>query len=218
MPKAFVFYHYLFPDDVVSSVHVSELCSGLAARGWDVTAFPCNRGCRDESRQYARQDTWRGVRLRRIWRPAWRQSSNRGRILNALWMLARWAWLAIGKRDRPDILIVGTDPILSVLIAPVWRFFTPDTKIVHWCFDLYPEAAYADGVLNPRSWVARILGRLLGNAYKSCDLVAEIGDCMRERLLRYDPSMRTSTLVPWALSEPDCALPVPPAWRRSTRP
>jgi colanic acid biosynthesis glycosyl transferase WcaI len=60
MPSVLVLYHYLYPDDVVSSIHISELCAGLAARGWQVTAVSCNRGCRDESKTYD-STTWKGV-------------------------------------------------------------------------------------------------------------------------------------------------------------
>jgi colanic acid biosynthesis glycosyl transferase WcaI len=215
VPSAFVFYQYFFPDDVVSSVHFSELCSGLAEREWDVTAFPCNRSCRGESKQYSEHETWGDVKIRRIWRPAWRQSSNAGRVLNAVWMLCRWAWLAMARKNHPDVVIIGTDPIFSVIIAPVWRFLKPNTRIIHWCFDLYPEAAYADGVLKRRSFFARTLERTLRRSYKACDLVVEIGDCMRERLLRYDSLMPTCTLVPWALSEPVAALPVPQGERQA---
>ena len=40
MPRALIFYHYFFPDDVVSATHISELAQGLVKRGWDVTAMP----------------------------------------------------------------------------------------------------------------------------------------------------------------------------------
>ena len=91
MRKVYVFYHYLFPDDVVSSIHFSELCAGLVKRGWDVTAFPCNRAYRIGSDPYPRNDEFDGVKVERIWRPDWRQSSGIGRILNAAWMIARAA-------------------------------------------------------------------------------------------------------------------------------
>jgi glycosyltransferase involved in cell wall biosynthesis len=50
---------------------------------------------------------------------------------------------------------------------------------------------------------------LLKKAYRACDLVVDIGPCMRNLLLRYDSSLRTATIVPWALSEPSHTLPVP---------
>jgi glycosyltransferase involved in cell wall biosynthesis len=124
-------------------------------------------------------------------------------------MLFRWSLLALGRRAKPDFVIVGTDPILSVLVAIAWRFFQPKTVIAHWCFDLYPEAAFADGLLDRQGAAARVLDVLLKKAYRACDLVVDIGPCMRALLLRYDGSLPVATIVPWALDEPRDVLPVP---------
>jgi glycosyltransferase involved in cell wall biosynthesis len=91
----------------------------------------------------------------------------------------------------------------------VWKFFHPETKIAHWCFDLHPEAAYADGVISRDSVLSQILTVALKRSYLACDLVADIGECMRRMLLQYDPGISSVTLVPWALSEPDLPLPIP---------
>ena len=208
MRKVYVFYHFFHPDDVVSSALFSDLCVGLVNRGWDVTAFPCNRACHDDSAIFPRKGEFKGVKIERVWRPAWRQSSSVGRILNAAWMILCWSILAIRKRHSPDVVIVGTDPVLSVLIAIAWRRFKPKTIIANWCFDLYPEAAIADGLLSERSIVVRVMQALLKSAYSACDLLVDIGPCMRERILRYGSSLRLATIVPWALEESVHALPV----------
>ena len=206
MPSALVLYHYFYPDDVVSATHFSDLCVGLREKGWRVVALPCNRGCRDESKSYDPRTDWRGVNIRRVWRPRFRQSSALGRIANMTWMLFAWSLAAL--KYQPDVLVVGTDPILSVLVALPWKALRPTTKVVHWCFDLYPEAAIATGVLAPKSAVARVIKRLLLAAYSRCDLVADIGPCMRARLTRYGESMSHRTLTPWALAEPELPLPL----------
>jgi colanic acid biosynthesis glycosyl transferase WcaI len=205
-PSVHLLYHFFWPDDVVSSVLFSELASGLATRGWRVTAMPCNRGCRDEARTYSREEHWGGVRIRRIWRPRFRQGSSVGRVLNASWMIAAWALQAF-RSAAPDVLIVGTDPVFSVVVAAIWRFVHPNIRIAHWSFDLYPDAAIADGVLDQSSVMTRGLNRLLRNAYRACDLIVDLGGCMRERIAKYIVVGRCSTLVPWAISEPPVSLP-----------
>src|SRR5947199_2264023 len=89
-PSVHILYHYFYPDDVVSGIHFADLASGLASRGWRVTALPCNRGCRDETRTYCREEYWQGVHILRIWRPRFRQGSSIGRLLNAAWMITAW--------------------------------------------------------------------------------------------------------------------------------
>jgi colanic acid biosynthesis glycosyl transferase WcaI len=205
-PTAAVFYHYFPPDDVVSAVHFGELSAGLVENGWDVTAYPTIWGCRDESVRYPKLDKWHDVIIRRLWRPRLRQSSSAGRLLNALWMIARWSLFALHRKFRPDVLIVGTDPILSILVARFWKFWSPRTRIVHWCFDLYPEAAIADGLLPENGLLARVLTHLLRPAYRACSLVVDIGPCMARRLVNYPLGGRLETIEPWALDEPDAPL------------
>jgi hypothetical protein len=206
MPSALVFYHFFHPDDVVSAVHFTELCTGLRKRGWDVVALPCNRSCRDVSKRYPSREDLDGVRIRRVWRPAFSQTKSWGRIANTLWMLLAWAWAAV--RYRPDLLIVGTDPVLSVLVALPWKWIRPSTKIVHWCFDMYPEAAIADGMLPRDSRAANVIRRLVRAAYAQCDLFVDIGPCMRNLAQAYQPNLPCVTLTPWALLEP--ARPLSP--------
>ena len=123
-------------------------------------------------------------------------------------MFIRWSVLAVTLRPRPDVLLVGTDPILSATVAFFWKLFAPRTKIAHWCFDLYPEAAIADGLLPPHGFFARVFRRLMRSAYRKCDLIADLGPCMRHLLLRYPSKALRETMVPWAIDEPDAPLPV----------
>lgn len=216
MEIAYLFYHFLHPDDVVSALLFSELGSALAEQGWDVTAFSCNRSYRDERVSYARYEVWNRIRINRIWRPPLRQSKGLGRILNSIWMIVRWSLLALHPGHRPDFLIVGSDPMLSVLVAPVWRLFKPKTKIVHWCFDLYPEAAFADGIVREGGLVASVLRACMRRAYRDCDVIVDIGPRMREMLEAYGADCERETIVPWAKVEPLAVVPVPLTERIAT--
>ncbi len=62
--------------------------------------------------------------------------------------------------------------------------------------------------------LSRVFTAILKLSYLSCDLVVDIGNCMRQLLRKYDTSMCSATLVPWALSEPD-QLPLVPQEERS---
>lgn len=204
MPRVLLFYHYFYPDNVVSAQHFTDLATGLIGKGWEVMAYASNRGCRDETQKYPRRSNFKSVNIRRFWRPPIRQSSSIGRIVNALWINIVWSIAALQYRKFPnlDALIVGTDPVLSVLVVQVWKLFRPHTQLVHWCFDLYPEAAIADGVIGSGSLVARIVQKMLARAYKALDAIVDIGPCMQALLMGYAPKARYSTITPWALSEP----------------
>lgn len=184
-PTALVLYHYLYPDEVVSSILITQLCTGLTERGWRVTGSACNRGYEDAALQYPQRSVLNKVNFLRIWRPGLRQSSSIGRLFNALWMICAWSLLALDPRIRPDVVIVGSDPVLSLLVALFWRLVRPKVRVAHWCFDLYPEAAMAEGLLEEKSVLVTFLKALLRRAYRRCDLIVDIGACMRQRLGAY---------------------------------
>lgn len=213
MPRIILLYHYFHPDDVVSARHFAGLAEGLQRRGWEVEAWPCNRSCRNDQQSYPLRETWNGIAIRRVWRPPFKQASGLGRLFNALWMVAAWSGLALGRR-RPDVLLMGTDPVLSVLVAGVVKTLRPRVQTVHLVYDLHPEAGIADGLLRAEALPVRLLRRLLRWAYHRCDLIVDIGPCMRRRLQTYTPPGRKATLVPWALVEPP-GVPTPNLATRS---
>ncbi len=213
-PSVTILYHYMHPDDVAGARHFDDFGRELARHGWDVEAMPCNRGCRDEARRRPRVAAWEGVRFNRVWRPNLRQASPAGRVINAIWMIVAWSLISLRRRSSlPDVVVVGTDPVCGILAARVIRSIRRGVRIVHWCFDLYPEAAVAAGVLRPDSLSNRGIRRLLGGAYGSCDLIADLGPCMRSRLDAYRMTARRVTLTPWALEEPEQRVVPDPAIR-----
>jgi glycosyltransferase involved in cell wall biosynthesis len=213
VPRVTVLYHFMAPDDVVSARQLSDLAEGLAARGWEVTARPSNRAWDDRQGAFPRREEVHGVAYRRVYRPAFKQASTSGRLANAAWMIGAWSTLGLAS-PPPDVIVVGTDPVLSVLVARAAKAVRPSIKIAHWAFDLYPEAPIAEGMLAADGAPARALARLLGPAYRACDLVADIGPCMRERLEAYGHQGRKVTLTPWALVEPEAPVEPDPRARR----
>lgn len=155
------------------------------------------------------------MKVRRAWRPAFTQATNRGRLLNAIWMGIAWAKTACTERRRGrEVMVIGTDPVLGVLTALSWRTIRRRSRIIHWCHDLYPEAPIAEGMVRESSLAIRVLRRLLAAAYRRCDLLADLGACMRKRLERYDAPAKLVTLTPWSLIEPSGPVEMDPLVRR----
>lgn len=222
-PKLTLLYHFFHPDDVVSARLLSETASGLAERGWNVTARPSNRTRNEAVNPSSHRsmlhgspphrslphgslplhENWQNVTVKRVWRPAWKQESNVGRMLNSMWMLAAWSWTALTlRRSEQEVMLVGTDPILGVLAALPWKWFRPRAKVAHWCFDLYPDAAVADKLLPANSLPTRLLAGVTRAALRRCDLVADLGECMKQRLQAHVQQLPCTTMTPWALVEP----------------
>lgn len=212
MGRTLVFYHYFYPDDVVSAVLFSELAAYLQEKGCQVTAMPSNRASNDETIAYPLREKWRGIEIRRIWRPGFHQPSTFGRLVNAAWMNIAWSLQAVIQRNVSTV-IIGTDPVLSIVVAIVWRFFHPKVMLVHWCFDLYPEAALADNLLRRGGVLLRCLKAVVRLGYARCDLLADIGPCMALKLKDYRSGALRQTLNPWALTEPGAPVECDPAER-----
>lgn len=209
-------YHFFAPDDVVSSVQFSQLGQALQQRGWEVEAWPCNRVHSGGRLSLALAEDVNGVKVRRVWRPAWRQSSGLGRMMNAVWMVGRWGLRAALARRRPrEVMIVGTDPVMGVVAAVPWKFFRRGSKVAHWCFDLYPEAAVADEKLSAGGFAERLFSWLSRLGYHRCDYIADLGPCMRKALEPNTSGSRVSTITPWALVESE-APPEPNAAVRAS--
>ncbi|HBJ34965.1 MAG TPA: hypothetical protein DDZ51_09440 [Planctomycetaceae bacterium] len=181
--SVFLLYHFFQPDDVISARLYSDLAVELTESGFDVTAVPSIRRCHGRREPLAKHESWAGGKIRRVWRPAWPQHRTAGRFGNTLFMLLAWTWLAVvTPRRRGEVMVVGTDPVLGVLIAISWRLLRPNSRIIHWCHDLYPDAAVADGIVPDSARWVRLLRWMLGIAYRRCDVIADLGLCMRRRL------------------------------------
>lgn len=207
-------YHFFHPDDVISARLFSEIATWAAEEGWDVAAYPSSRLCHDPKQTLASREIWGKVKIHRQYRPAWSQSSAKGRIFNALFMLFAWKKVALfAPRGNPDVMVVGTDPTLGVLATLPWRIFRPRAKIIHWCHDVYPEAAIADGLVSENGILTKLLKWLLGKAYRRCDSVVDLGICMRELLGKYKHRRPEHTFTPWSLVEPETPTEVDQEFR-----
>ena len=229
MPRLLLCYHFFHPDDVVSARMFTDLAVEQTRRGWQVSVLTSNRLWRDPHAQLPRFERWNDVEIHRVFRPPWDQARPFERLGNSAWMLA--AWLARARSSarsvtaRPaarslaasfDAIVVGSDPAFSALMAPVLRRLFPRAAIVHWCFDLYPEAITAEGI--GQAHVEKVARGLMRIAYGAYDALVDIGPRMRERLAEYGAPGRQETLVPWALAETDRPIAVDTTARRALFP
>jgi colanic acid biosynthesis glycosyl transferase WcaI len=196
-------HHFFYPDDAVSSRHFSDFAEELSKRNWDVTVLTSNRYTFYPKKKISPStEFWHGVKVIRSYRPGWDQANKYLRLASCLWIMLSWV-LRLRKIPAVDVVIVGSNPHFAALLFPFLRFFKSGKLLVHWCYDLYPEAIIADGA---EGLVKRLLYKFIAVmkwAYKSVDIMVDIGSCMRQRLAAYDHQAHSATLVPWAFVELD---------------
>ena len=154
----------------------------------------------------AESKEWKKVKIQRFSRPNFSQGSNFGRLFNSAILQLKWLNAFRKNRKKFDTVIIGTDPQFAYMMFPFMRMMNRKVRLIHWVFDLYPEAI----LVNSPRWM-KILATLtkpfIPWAYRSVDDMVDIGGCMREQLQKYKNKAKYTTLTPWALAE----VPAPPA-------
>src|SRR5262245_10426813 len=210
--RLLVLYHYFHPEQVVSARIFSDLAVEQARRGWDVTALTCNRSHLDETVRYPPDELWNGVQIHRVFRPAWSQKRPLPRLGNSAWTLSAWLLRAV-RLGKFDAVVIGSDPSFAASLAIPLRAVWPRVPIIHWCLDVFPDAGEAEWtgatrLLSPPSRA------VMSAAYRCCDVVVDLGPCMRRRLERYGGTPRCEALEPCASGGPAAAAAPDPAVRR----
>jgi colanic acid biosynthesis glycosyl transferase WcaI len=220
LPRLLLCYHFFHPDDVVSARMFTDLAVEQTRRGWEVSVLTSNRLWRDPHARLPAFEQWNDIAIHRVFRPPWNQARPFERLGNSAWVLAAWLARARALNAQPggafDAIVIGSDPAFSALMAPVLRRLFPRAAIVHWCFDLYPEAITAEGI--GQAHVEKVARRLMRIAYGAYDALVDIGPRMGERLAEYGAPGRQETLVPWALTESDRPIAVDATARRTLFP
>jgi glycosyltransferase involved in cell wall biosynthesis len=200
MPNCIIPYPYYYPDDAVSSRHVTDFAEGLSLYGWNVLVFSGNRYHSKSGKITPRYDIRNGVKIIRFWHPPFPNTKYLGRLLNSFCLSIIWGFKLLFVKT--DVVIFGTNPPFIYYMIPFLSFFRPKLHIALWGFDLYPEAIIADGMKIPKILKAILLG-WAGISYRSCGFLVDIGSCMRNRFLVYHPLAKYETIVPWAFQEPN---------------
>lgn len=197
--KILLIYHFFHPDTVISSRIFSDLAQSLAQHGHEVTVYTGNRMLRNPA-SLIPWEMWQNIYIRRFRRPNFNQGSAFGRLINSLYLQLKWLVAFCVERKRYDAVILGTDPQFSYWMFPFMRLMNRHVRLIHWVFDLYPEAILASSPL----WMkipAFFIKPLAKIAYTCVDTLVDIGPCMREKLAIYRCRAQRVTLTPWALAE-----------------
>jgi colanic acid biosynthesis glycosyl transferase WcaI len=195
-------YHFFYPDDVVSARHFSDMAEELVKRNWDVIVLTSNRYCRYQKHRIPlKNEVWKGISVYRSYRPPWNQANKVLRLCNTLWMCISWC-LYINRSKKTAYYIIGSDPQFSQILFPVLKYICPSSKIVYWCYDLYPEALVANSSTPLMKIISRLIKPIMRLCYNSADMIVDLGPCMQDRLKAYKHNAQIATLTPWALKEP----------------
>ena len=198
--RILLLYHFFHPDSVISARIFSDLAESLADAGHAVTVYTSNCTIRSNIRLPSFEE-WNHVQICRFHRPGFPQSSYVGRVINSFILQLLWIWSFLLHRKSFDAIIVGTDPQFVWAMIPWIRLINHKVILIHWVFDLYPEAI----IVNSPCWmklIAYLTIPFAKTSYRCCHYIVDLGSDMRKLLQKYHHNAICSTLTPWALKEP----------------
>jgi glycosyltransferase involved in cell wall biosynthesis len=167
---------HFYPEMVSTGLHMTELATGLAERGWLMQVY-----CAAPERQLSEDgaEEYNGVRIRRI-KPLGNHRRNlAARLVFALSFTFGCLWRVARDRSRLAGLIVTTNPPFVGLAALAMRMLFGMRYLVI-VYDVFPEVAVRLGVLRKGSLFERLWDWFTRRLLRSASHVVVIGRDMEE--------------------------------------
>lgn len=186
-----------YPDVASSGQHLSDLALRLAERGHEVTVLTSRRAYDNPAKQFARRETWHGIRIFRLFVTGFGKRSRWRRAADFAAFMASGCW-RLCLLPRQDLVLAMTSPPLISFVA-AWFTRIRGGKFCYWIMDLNPDEAVAAGWLSPDSFAARWLERCSRFSLRRASRVVVLDRFMRDRILSkgMDPQ-KVVVIPPWS--------------------
>ena len=166
----------------------------LVERGHQVTVVTGRRAYDDPEKLFLAQETWRGVRIFRIYstrfgkRAKWRRAADFASFI--FFCCARLAFLR-----RQDVVVALTTPPLISFIG-AWRAKLWRVRFCYWVMDLNPDEAVAAGWLCAESLAGRMLERMSRFSLRRADRIIALDRFMCDRIVAKEISPKKIAVIP----------------------
>jgi colanic acid biosynthesis glycosyl transferase WcaI len=186
---------YFPPDRAATAGVFADLAEVLTQRGHRVRVV-CGRPSYDPVDE--RPSLPPAVTVEHVWSTSFDRKLFLGRLLNYLSFLTTCRFNSLSGSDRPDAVVVGTDPPLAVWAA---LHLASGAPVIYSVQDLHPEAALAARWLR-RGLRSKWWDALHRRALSRVDAVVAIGHDMAERLQQKGVAKDRLSVVPNGAPQP----------------
>ena len=185
-----------YPDTAATAQYLADLAVGLAERSHDVRVLCSQVAYGDSSRRFSAFETWKGIRISRVFSPNFGKESKWRRALTFGLCLMGISFRLLFM-PRIDVIVALTSPpLISVLAALVARL--RGIHFVYWVMDLNPDEAVAARWLRSGGLLHRTLEEASRFSLRSADGVVVLDRFMRQRLLEKGvDDERVHVIPPW---------------------
>ncbi|MEI8287869.1 MAG: glycosyltransferase family 4 protein [Verrucomicrobiota bacterium] len=195
--KILLLNQVFYPDVVATAQYLSDVAVELSARGHEVTVVSSRRAYEHPETIYPARETWRGVKIVRIFSTRfgkgakWRRAADFASFL--FFCCARLLFL-----PRQDVVLaLTTPPLISFLGA--WRAKLWRARFCYWVMDFNPDEAIAAGWLRADSFAAKWLERMSRFSLHRADGIIALDRFMRDRIAAKGiPSEKIAVIPPWS--------------------
>src|ERR1017187_10335465 len=186
-----------YPDVMATGQYLSEVAAALAKKGHEVTVVTWRRAYDDPDKLFPARETWRGVRIFRIFSTRfgkatkWRRAADFASFIANC--CARLAFL-----PRHDVVMALTTPPLISFIG-AWRGELWRAPFCYWVMDMNPDEAVAAGWLRADSFVGKMLERMSRFSFHRADRIIALDRFMRDRIVAKEIALeKIAVIPPWS--------------------
>ena len=186
-----------YPDYVATAQYLTDLALGLKEAGHEVTVVASSRGYDNPLNRYPVKETWRGIKIRRIWTTSLGKKSKWRRFVDfgVFWLNASLTLLCL---PRFDVTVCLTSPPLISTLGTVMAMIKGGA-VVPWIMDLNPDEAVAAGWLKEGGLSERVLSGLQRWSFHRAARIISLDRFMSRRLMdKGVPEKIIHTDAPWS--------------------
>lgn len=198
-PNLIFVEQYYFPEGWGGAQIPRDITISWAELGWHVQVI-CGSGQYANTGDEPMEDPRRhGVVIRKI-RELFGGDVREIKIARQLWFCAAAVPVFLFG-GRPRAIVAQTNPPIAVVMLAFMATLRRCPLIII-AQDIYPEVLFAHGMMNPRTWPARLLTALFGWAYRRASAVVSLGPRMTARLTEKGvPAERIWNISNWATGD-----------------
>ncbi len=189
-----------YPDVVSTAQHLTDLATGLANNGHEVTVVAGDRGYDNPANRFPKRETWKGITIIRVPSLSLGKQSKWRRAMSFASFLFSSS-LRLMFLSRFDVVVCLTSPPLISYLGSLFARLKGG-RLIFWVMDLNPDEAVAAGWLKEHSLTAGILRRLLQDSLEHAERIIVLDRFMKERIAEKGiPEYKLVTIAPWSHSD-----------------
>jgi glycosyltransferase involved in cell wall biosynthesis len=183
-----------YPDVMATGQYLSEVAAALAEKGHEVTVVTGRRAYDDPDKLFPARETWRGVRIFRIFSTRFGKATKWRRAADFASFIANCC-ARLALLPRHDVVMALTTPPLISFIG-AWRAKLWRAKFCYWVMDMNPDEAVAAGWLRADSFVGKMLERMSRFSFRRANRIIALDRFMRDRILAKGIALEKIVVIP----------------------